>query len=311
MFGAYFVLVRVVGGAHMQEYLRISIIFDGRTAANGIIDFYDVQRALYGFQRSLALTTHLAINNEIITQAPALRNAEILALPAELGSWKFTALIASTLASGIYTTGSASTDTPLGHLVSSIYDYTLNKTFGIDLDYEKTIRQLIAERDLSVGSIPTPEQLNSLAEKTQNSIVDMHRPIEKGSASKAEIKAHKGPRLVKVGPDMNHATLDAARDEIEGDSIAKFRGRVSSYNMNTFTGRLYIPGQHRTIPFELGRNSRDRTLVRQISRSLDENIAGLPDVEGNIELEGLYYVTRSGDLAKIVVTNVRRIQSPQ
>jgi hypothetical protein len=266
--------------------------------------------ALYGFQRSLALVTHLAINNEIITQAPSLKNAEILALPAEIGSWKFTAVIASTLASGIYTVGTASTDTPLGHLISSIYDYTLNRTFGIELYYDKTIRQLLNEKELDTKSIPSPEQLNSLAEKAQNSIVDMHRPIEKGSASKAEIKAQKGPRLVKIGPDMTIGTLSAARDEIEGESVRSFRGRISSYNMNTFTGRVYLPEQKRTIPFELGRDVRDRALVRRVSRSLDENIAGLPDTEGNIELEGLYYMTRSGELAKIIVTNIRAVSAP-
>lgn len=290
----------------MQEYLRTAIIFDGATAANNVIDFYDVQRALYGFQRTLALTTHLALNGEIITQAPALKGAQILALPPEAGSWKFTAIVVGGLASGVYTLGTAEKDTPVGYLMNSILDYTLNKTFGIELDYDKTIRKLIEERDIKESSLPTPEQLNSLAEKTQNSIIDMHRPIEKGSATTASITSTKGGRTVTIGPAMNLRTLDAAREVIEVDKLTEFEGRVSSYNMNTHIGRIYLPKEGRTIPFEISRNMVTKQIERIISQSLDRNIAGLPPEDSTIILDGIYYLTKSGELNKIVAVNAKR-----
>ncbi|MQB05835.1 hypothetical protein DXT91_17130 [Agrobacterium tumefaciens] len=290
----------------MQEYLRTSIVFDGATAANGIIDFYDVQRALQGFQRTLSLVTHLALNGEIITQSPSLKGAEILAIPPEVGSWKFTAVIVSSLTTGIYTVGTASTDTPIGYLVSSLLDFTLNKSFGIELDYEKTIRQLIEEKNLSTSALPTPEQLNSLAEKTQNSIIDMHRPIEKGSAKTASIQAVKGGRLTHIGPYLDLNTLTAAKEIIEINKIVEFKGKISSYNMNTHTGRIYLPSEQRTIPFQLARDSISREVERNISRSLDSNIAGMPDEGSEIILEGIYYLTKSGELSKIIAVDARQ-----
>jgi hypothetical protein len=101
---------------------NISLSYSGLLADRSEIDFYDVSQALVGFQLSLALTTHLILNDKIIVQAPSLKGAQILAFPTERGSWKFAAAIvtAGTIA---YQLGTAPRDTPLGHLVSSAYDY--------------------------------------------------------------------------------------------------------------------------------------------------------------------------------------------
>ena len=46
-----------------------TLSYVGSEASHAEIDFYDVARAMLGFQRSLALTVHLVQNGEIITQA--------------------------------------------------------------------------------------------------------------------------------------------------------------------------------------------------------------------------------------------------
>lgn len=51
----------------------IKLKFEGNLSDNHVLDFYDAARAMMGFQRSLALTTHLVVNGEIITQAPSLK----------------------------------------------------------------------------------------------------------------------------------------------------------------------------------------------------------------------------------------------
>jgi hypothetical protein len=73
--------------------IQFTLAYDGKLATDRAIDFYDVAHALAGFQRSLALTMHVMINGEVITQAPSLRGAQILTLPVEEGSWKFVAAI--------------------------------------------------------------------------------------------------------------------------------------------------------------------------------------------------------------------------
>jgi hypothetical protein len=84
----------------MEELLELTLAYAGSEADNSEIDLYDVAQALIGFQRSLALTTHLVLNDEIITQAPFLKGARILAAPPEEGSWKITALVMG-LATGL------------------------------------------------------------------------------------------------------------------------------------------------------------------------------------------------------------------
>src|SRR4051794_8941447 len=111
--------------------VEITLSYSGSRADQNEIDLYDVGQGLIGFQRSLALTTHLVLNNEIITQAPALKGAEILALPASEGSWKITAAVAVT----IWTIGTAPKASPLGHLISSAYDYVISETLGFHVDY--------------------------------------------------------------------------------------------------------------------------------------------------------------------------------
>ena len=108
----------------------IKLKFEGNIADNHVLEFYDAARAMSGFQRSLALTTHLVLNGEIITQAPALKNAEILISTPSPGSWE----IIATVIGAAWVAGTASKDTPLGHMLHSVYDYVFPvSTNGTDL----------------------------------------------------------------------------------------------------------------------------------------------------------------------------------
>jgi hypothetical protein len=78
----------IADGEGEMRAIEITLSFNGGAADKNEINFYDVSQALIGFERSLALTTHLVLNGEIITQAPALKGAEILAIPPTEGSWK-------------------------------------------------------------------------------------------------------------------------------------------------------------------------------------------------------------------------------
>lgn len=81
-----------------SDLLQFTLSFSGELADEHRIDLYDVSQAIIGFQRSVALTTHLVLNQKIITQAPSLKGAEILAFPPTDGSWKInTAVILTSL----------------------------------------------------------------------------------------------------------------------------------------------------------------------------------------------------------------------
>lgn len=160
--------------------LKISLSYDGQAANVSEIDLYDVAQALIGFQRSLALTTHLVLNDEIITQAPSLKGAQIFTRPAEEGSWKITAIIVSAL----YTLGTAQKDTPVGNLISSVYDYVISESLGFHVDYDKTLGQQYEEykksKEPKVEPLPQ-HRLDSLIEKCEFAIKEMHRPIIKSA----------------------------------------------------------------------------------------------------------------------------------
>ena len=124
----------------------IKLTFDGRLSDNHVLNFYDAARAMTGFQRSLALTTHLVLNGEIITQAPSLKNSEILVTTPTSGSWE----IVATIVGAAWVAGTAGKDTPLGHLLYSVYDYIVSNTLGFHVDYEKSLykkyKEVLLER---------------------------------------------------------------------------------------------------------------------------------------------------------------------
>lgn len=215
--------------------VSFTLSYDGALADNNVLDMYDAARGLAGFQRSLALVAHLVINGEIITQAPSLRGAQILSSTPEEGSWKVTAVIVG----GLFTLTSAPKDTTAGHLVFSVYDYIVKSTLGFHVDLSKSLGAQ-AEDELKRKKI-THEKLDSLMEKTESSIAEMHRPIiASKTASRARLDAFIGREpAAQVGPLMTPITYDYLSTTIRHEHTTTIKGIVSSFNINTFKGRLF------------------------------------------------------------------------
>jgi hypothetical protein len=247
-----------------------TLSYTGENANANEIDLYDVSYALIGFQRSLALTTHLVLNGEIITQAPSLKGGQVLARAPEAGSWKVTALVIT----GFWTIGTAPKDSPLGNLVSSVYDYVISESLGFHVDYGKTLGQQIAEHKASSAPVPRIEQhkLDALVEKCTTAITDIHRPIVKTrTASEAVITTHVNSEIVRIGRPLNAETYEYIHEAFTDEITQVITGRVSSYNSNTFKGRIYVAAEGRPIAFELSIAARSTTAVRLIVASLSQN----------------------------------------
>lgn len=277
----------------------IKLKFDGRLSDNHVLDFYDAARAMTGFQRSLALTTHLVLNGEIITQAPSLKNAEILVTTPEPGSWELVA----TIVGALWVAGTATKDTPLGHLLYSVYDYVISNTLGFHVDYNKSLyqshREALAERNL------TPEKLDSLMEKTESSIADMHRPIVASeSASQARLFWVNRSGSDQIGPDMTEFSYEYISRTIRREEVVEHEGLISSYNVNTFKGRIYLPVEQRPIPFELEEAARSRQNVNLITSSLRSNATKRTQREGLIRLHGQRLESSTGRLKALIVQDI-------
>ena len=158
--------------------ITITLSYDGVDASNHQLDFYDAATALLGFQRSLAIVTHLTLNGEIITQAPSLKGARIFVHPPKAGSWEIAAFLVLA-GTALYKVGTTPKDTPIGHIVRSVYDLVISSALGFHVDYEKSLGQQYEEYNISENALPRVRlsQIQSAAEKCETAIKDMHRPI--------------------------------------------------------------------------------------------------------------------------------------
>jgi hypothetical protein len=288
----------------MNGALTFTLEFNGGESDEHLIDFYDVARALQGFQRSLALTTHLVVNGEIITQAPSLKGARVLAKPPEDGSWKTTAVVLA----GIYSATTAPIDTPLGHVVHSLYDLMISESLGIHVDYEKTLGQLYEEHKQKQIESPKNEQhqVDSLIDKCSSSIVEIHRPIYKNkTALIANISSQVGQVQRSVGGTFDLETFEYMHEEFTDEAPEYVEGKVSSYSNNSYTGRLYVASEGWAVPFELVEHCRTTPNIRLMVASLSVNAVKEFDSEWSSVYCKVYKTkARSGRLKRYVIVAV-------
>jgi hypothetical protein len=295
-------------GGGMKHQIVFSLEYTGGTSDQHLIDFYDVSQALLGFERSLALTTHLVLNNEIITHAPALKGARIFALPPEEGSWKITAAIALAVSGGAYHLGTAKQDTPIGHLVYSLYDYVVSESLGVHVDYKKSLGQLYEESKRKKQELPTirESQADSLIEKCSTAIREMHRPIYKSETAKlGQIYGGIGGKKLPLNTDLSISTYEYIHETFASEEEEEFEGRITSYNSNTFKGRIYVPALQRPISFELTPPARTKAAIRLITSSLRASaLRDHDDNRLNIRVKAYRNTSKSGHLKSLTITQV-------
>lgn len=276
-----------------------SLRYAGSDASRAEIDFYDIARAILGFQRSLALTVHLVQNGEIITHANALKNARLLAIPPREGSWEFIAGVVFATVGGMAV---APKDTVAGHLARSIYDYALNALLGMDVDFDKLLRSQHGEY-LARKKI-TESKLDSLIEKIEPAVTDIHRPIVKsGTAHRARIRFGED-RDKFVGPIFSPETFEHIDTTIENPDIEEHEGVISSYNINTYRGRIYLIDEERPIPFELSDNNRNNYTVGLVADSLKVNALDRFNFDSRVVVKGFRRESSAGRLKSLWITDV-------
>lgn len=283
--------------------VNFTLSYVGALADNNVLDMYDASRALAGFQRSLALTTHLILNGEIITQAPALKGASIISSTPEPGSWKVTAVVIA----GMWTIASASKDTVPGHLLFSAYDYVVRSTLGFPVNFDET---LMASHDKHLEQKKvTAEKMDSLIEKTESSISDIHRPIvaSKSATSASMLGSDDYGKKQPIGPELSVLTYDYIATSKLEEGIFELDGIVSSFNLNTFKGRIFSLEDQRPIPFEIAAAQREGRMVLDLANSLRENASKTARDAGLVRVRVRKYVSANGRLKSLIVFGVNPI----
>lgn len=291
--------------AMRSDLLQFTLSFTGELADEHRIDLYDVSQAIIGFQRSIALTTHLVLNQRIITQAPALKGAEILAFPPTDGSWKINSVVVLT---ALYGLGTLENNSPLGHLVYSLYDYVVSESLGVHVDLNKSLGQLYEEAQKNKVKLPVikQHQADSLIEKCNTAMHEIHRPIYMtGTAGKAEITATINRERLPLETSFSMQTWEYIHETRTSDKEEVFIGRVSSYNSNTYKGRIYVEKFGRPVSFELSKNARGQKIVEFVTSSLQSNaLRAYKEDEVRLYFTGYQRTSRSGQLKSLLITNL-------
>lgn len=291
--------------------IELELKYETTDLQQDAIGFYDVAQALIGFERSIALVTHFVLNNEVITQAPSLKGATILASPPEAGSWSIKATVIGGVLGASYMMGTAPKDTPIGHLISSAYDYVICETLGFHVDYDKTLLKQYNEfNQRSDEKIEPPDsgRLDSLAEKCEFAVSSMHRPIIKSqTATSGAISAALAGSKKEIGEQLTKITYTQMHTIEEGTKSVRFIGKVSSFNINTGRGRIYLPDISRPVPFEITMPARSRETNTLLTENL--NALAMQDQENSpfLELSGIPQNTRTGRLKNIKILKVSKI----
>ena len=287
----------------MGVIAQFSLSFSGNDTDYNVIDFYDAAEAITGFQRSLALTTHLVLNGEIITQAPSLKNARIYILPPDRGSWKISVAIVS-LATAISQINSVPKETPLGNLIYSAYDYVISETLGFHVDYSKTLKLQYEEYKKVHPRAPQlgESKLDSVMEKCEPSIRQMHRPIVKTETA-GVAKILYGIRKEEI-PTLNATTYEYISYTSTSEEPVRIRGRISSYNINTYKGRIFCFDEKRPISFRLADHVKNRRSSAMITKSLTANVESKVSGEGDIYMTAFVNTSRTGTVKSYYVVSV-------
>jgi hypothetical protein len=291
-----------IGGLHLEFTLQ----FDGGEADRNRLDFYDAAQAFSAFQRTLALTTHLILNGEIITQAPSLKNATILVIPPIEGSWKAVAFVTGSV---LLSASMASRDSVLGHLFTSVYDYVISESLGFHVDFEKSLIQQIEESKAISDSVPREldtGKIEALIEKTEPAIKELHRPIShSGTADTAVIgESNHGIIYRRTGPVLDRETFEYINVSRLSSHQKRRTGKISSYNSNTYKGRIYVEDEGRPIPFTLAETCRSVNDVAKIVRSLSSNALDRFDERAEINFSALDYESKNGRLKGFLIVQI-------
>jgi hypothetical protein len=144
-------------------------------------------------------------------------------------------------------------------------------------------------------------------EKCEAAIKQMHRPmVFSETAAHAKITAQVNHRNFSIGRYLDLETYEYIAFTEESDNTSEIVGRISSYNMNTFKGRIYTATQNRPIPFELAEGAKTRGNINLITESLMRNSQDRQDPRGEIRCQVYRFSSRSDRLKKVLITKVSK-----
>lgn len=133
----------------------------------------------------------------------------------------------------------------------------------------------------------------------------MHRPISKsGTATEAVITARVGAVQHQFEHPLTLKTYDYVAHTERSSEPFEFVGRISSYNINTFKGRVYVAAEGRPIPFELADSARNTHSILAVATSLRANAQIRAGDGAEIHFNAFRNTSHSGRLKGLLITEI-------
>ena len=195
----------------------------------------------------------------------------------------------------------------MGHLLTSAYDYVLSETMGVHVNFDESLGETIAKsRQAHVPDGLDEGKFDAVIEKVEKAVTDIHRPISHSETAKtAIIGASRGGLITRpLGPTLDAETYTYLNTEILGTKKFSYMGKVSSYNTNTFKGRIYVEDEGRPVPMTLAEGIRSKRYVRKVVDSLSANAMDRFDEAANVEFEAYEYESKNGRLKRYYVVDI-------
>lgn len=202
--------------------------YEGGTANEGLIDFYDGATSIYGFSQALQIATHAYVKGEIVSRAPALKGARMYLTPLRRGS------VVVDVVTFIETYPAT-----FGIAAPVFYDFIkfafAKATGKLKVQPETTPVKRELERDEPF--------FDELAETLEGSLQRSHRIIGDG-VTKVGLERARIPLLT-----FDSKSKDWVNTREESPKVKTVHGNVTRFNSVSRNGRAFIRELDRIVPF--------------------------------------------------------------
>lgn len=249
------------------------------------LDAYEAGRALLGISRTLSISAHFFVNEEVITQSTALKHAGVFVRPFEKASFGFPFDVWLPTMNDV---GNGVVGTAFWEMGKYIWNKAIGRKGKIESDLAK-------EKIDRLGGAT-----DAVAAKIETSLKDATRPLIEGAgASTAFIIAGNNNTIVNIDRDAKEY-LDA---NIIDKQTSSFVGTVPRFDVNTGSGGMFVFSEGRVISFKPEGSAFSRADNIYLSSSLR---AWAAKKVSEVEFEGRAVRTLDGSIKMILVTKIVR-----
>ena len=219
----------------------LTIVFEGSEPEDHDLNFYDGAASLFGFAKTLQLTTHYLKNGKVAFQAPSAKGVRLVMFPSKPGSYIQPIEIilndrVIALPNSIARQGAATRRVNRAEVID-FTNFMIQRTVGRLSAAPQTT--LVQEYSDTVAP-----DLDALSEAIDGPLKEAHRAIATRTIREISLRRRSENFLI-----LNTASYEYLEFTKISPSVSTKYGSVAAYNVNSRRGRFYEQELGRTVPF--------------------------------------------------------------